>query len=101
MGGFVGVYQRLSWRKAHQGRPEWKALMVSARGYRGVKYPMGGNMARKSARWEELGCRMREAAGRRQCYVADGYQEARLLRRRAISGDVAEPFPGLFAFEEY
>ena len=58
-------------------------------------------MIRKSTRWEELGCRMREEATLRRCYAAGDYQEARLLRRRKISGDVTEPFPGLFAFEEY
>lgn len=62
---------------------------------------MGGSVIRNSSRWKELGGRIREAACQRRCYDAAAYQEARLLRKRKMTGEVVEPFPGLFAFDEY
>lgn len=58
-------------------------------------------MIRNSSRWKELGRCIEEAAYQRRCYDAADYQEARLLRKRKMVGEVVEPFPGLFAFDEY
>ena len=54
-------------------------------------------MARARQEWHEVGLRLRAAFDERRCYVPRSDDEARLLRRHALEGEVAEPFPRLFA----
>lgn len=54
-------------------------------------------MARARQEWHEVGLRLRAAFDERRCYMPRSDDEARLLRRHALEGEVAEPFPRLFA----
>lgn len=54
-------------------------------------------MARARQEWLEVGRRLHIAFAGRRCYVPHSDDEARLLRRHALEGEVAEPFPRLFA----
>ena len=46
--------------------------------------------------WHEMRVRLEEAYRNRRCYVPANAQEARVLRRHAIKGEVVEPFWRMF-----
>lgn len=55
---------------------------------------------RRSAAWDDLSLRLDEAFRQQRCYASTSYTHTQMLRHRALSGDVVEPFPRLFVRTE-
>ena len=57
-------------------------------------------MQRKSSSWKRLCERLRVAHACGTCYVPHDRTEAQILRRHMVQGDVAQPFPRVYALKD-